>query len=144
MSILPWKSTLILLFLAILIFLLVTLMRVQVDPYTNMSAAQAQAQEDQWIAEQVAACQQAGGTWQAGFTTAGCNVSYPSPDDDWYIAPIANPTYELWQVCQPLLVVLVIVLIVSVLGFLAMLSFSWSASRKEISREVSDSFLSAV
>lgn len=132
MSFLPWKRTLILLlFLATLVFMLVTLMRVQVDPYTNMSAARAQTQEDRWIAAQVAACRQAGGVWQAGFTTAGCNVPYISPDDNWYIAPIANPTYELWQVCQPLLVVLVIVLIVSVLGFLSMLPLSGSASRKE-------------
>lgn len=97
------------LFSLMLISLLVTsialVLLIHVAPYTNLSEVQVWAQEDRWVGEQVRACQRAGGMWQADFSTAGCNVSYPSPDDSWDITPIENPWYAWCPLVQGCLVV---------------------------------------
>lgn len=104
--------------LAIPVTLLTTL---HIPHYTNLSETQVWAQEDRWISEQAHACQQAGGTWQAGFSTAGCTVSYEPPSDAWYINPQENPWYDWWQWGKVLMVVVGIALcaiILRCLGFL--------------------------
>ncbi|HEU5380007.1 MAG TPA: hypothetical protein VFV38_31680 [Ktedonobacteraceae bacterium] len=77
-----------------------------------MSVAQEDAQEERWFSAQVAACQQAGGYWQSDFSTSYCNVAFQPPDTSWYVTPIDNPNYEVWQTIQPLLAVLAGVLAV--------------------------------
>lgn len=103
-----WKWRALALFVALvaLVVVILALFLVHADRYTNMSAAQADAQDERWVSEQVAACHQAGGDWQASLSSAYCNVSFQPPDTSWYVTPVANPNYELWQMTRPLLGVL--------------------------------------
>jgi hypothetical protein len=100
-----------------------------VDQYTNMSTAQADAQEERWLDAQVVACQRAGGDWQAGFSSVYCNVSFSSPDTSWYVTPISNPTYETWQIVQPLLIILACALSIVVGRLLYVLFLSFKTGR---------------
>ena len=94
---------------------------VHVPQYTNMSDAQADDQLGRWIGEQATACQSAGGAWEAGFSSAGCNVQYRQPDDSWYVTPQSNPWYSLWEFVSPVLVIVALVLGMSIIGLLASL-----------------------
>lgn len=105
-SLWKWHGMALFVSLVALVVAILAFFLAHVDQYTNMAAAQADAQDEHWLSEQVAACHQAGGDWQASFGSAYCNVPFQPPDTSWYVTPIPNPNYELWQMIQPLLVVL--------------------------------------
>src|SRR5258708_1754316 len=93
--------------LLILVAIVVTFQNVHISTYTNMSETKANAQVDRWLAEDVTACQNAGGDWVAGFSQAGCNVSYTEPDhSSWFVSPIENPSFNTWQNITFLLIVI--------------------------------------
>jgi hypothetical protein len=126
-----WKYTLALFIsLITLVLCVLTLFLFQVDPYTNMSAAQADAQDERWVSAQVAACQQAGGYPQADGTAMYCSVSFQQPDTSWYVAPISNPNYEAWEILQPLLIVLACALVIVGSTFLSLLFLCLRTERK--------------
>src|SRR5579883_3228063 len=87
----------------ILAALILTLVFVQVPPYTNMTEGQVEAQEYRQFSLEVAACHKAGGEWSTTMTAGGCNVMYPAPDMSWIVDPIPNSAYDIWQIVQPLL-----------------------------------------
>lgn len=83
---------------------ILALILVQVSPYTNLTAAQADAQEERLLNQQVQACERAGGSPQADFSTMYCNVSFVQPNDSWYVEPQPNPLFAWWQMGQILLI----------------------------------------
>jgi hypothetical protein len=107
-----WQSLPLLVSLLALVLSILPLFLVHVEKYSNMSASQADAQEERYLSAQIAACQHAGGDPQADGTTMYCNVAFQPPDTSWYVTPISNPNYEVWGILQPLLVVLAGVLAV--------------------------------
>ena len=70
---------------------------VHVPRYTNMTDQQYYAESDRYMEAQFHACQQAGGSWNASFASAGCSVEYDAPDTSWYVTPIQNSLYDLWE-----------------------------------------------
>lgn len=79
---------------------------VQVPHYSNMTDAQSNQQTDRWYEVQAQACQDAGGQWLVGFSTAGCSIAYPAPDTNWYVTPKDNPNYLPWHFGSSFLIAL--------------------------------------
>ncbi len=115
-----WKANALALFvsLAMLVLITLVLLLVHVDPYTNMTYAQVDAQSTRVLGVEVQACQQAGGFPQADGTTMYCNVGFQEPDISWYVTPVVNPIYAFWQAGQMLLIVLTIFPVITMCGFL--------------------------
>jgi len=65
--------------------------------YANMSSAQEFQQIDRIYTDQAQACRDAGGAWMVGFADAYCTVAYTPPDTSWYIVPVDNPAYGVWD-----------------------------------------------
>lgn len=90
--------------LVICVASILVLILVQVSPYTNLTTAQADAQEERLLNQQIQACEQAGGSPQADFSTMYCNVPFVQPNNTWYIEPQPNPLFAWWQMGQILLI----------------------------------------
>lgn len=109
------KTKMITLIVLVLTFVSIVIALVSVHPqmYLNMTEAQSDAQMNRFMSEYETACDKAGGSFEAG--QYPCTAPIALPDQSWYIQPIDNPTYNVWQVVGPVLfVVNILVFIVIV------------------------------
>lgn len=80
-----------------------------VPMYTNMTESFALRQEEQMVMNQVHACQDAGGQWYAGFSSAGCTAEFVQPKPSrHYIVPVLNNWH---QMCYDLIFPVTVIII---------------------------------
>lgn len=114
-----WKKALVALVLccAVIGAVWFVLANVSFPEYTNMSDEQANAQTDRWFSAQANACQQAGGEWDVGFSSADCTVVYTPPDTSWYVTPKPNGQWDAWQFESAGILTIAILAVIAGFGF---------------------------
>lgn len=91
--------------------------------YLNKSDAQQWADDARRFNDAAESCRQAGGTWWAGFADFGCSVPMEWPKNEWYVRPIPNPRYELYDWLCPLGMAIALFLACGALAVLATMPY---------------------
>ena len=88
----------------------------RVQPWLNMTKAEAEGQSNRAIMKSAMACEDQGGQWISGFSQAYCTIAYTPPDiTSWWIQPIENPYSEN---AENLRMALMLIMIISGTGFI--------------------------